>query len=151
VAAALGSGVMDESADALRDRCAAQVEDLHRVIEDWLTGRAPRTPASFAAFAEAHTPDFTMVTPDGVLMHRDELLPGFEGAHGGAAGLSIRIADVSVVHADTGGVLVTYEEHQNGPAGPSVRRSTVLLVRDADAAHGLRSRHLHETWVARER
>jgi hypothetical protein len=142
---------MDESADALRDRCAAQVEDLHRVIEDWLTGRVPRTPASLAPFAEAHAADFTMVTPDGLLMHRDELLPGFEGAHGAAPGLSIRIADVTVVHADTGAVLVTYEEHQDGPAGPSVRRSTVLLARDAGAPHGLRSRHLHETWVARGR
>ncbi|OZM82466.1 DUF4440 domain-containing protein [Pseudonocardia sp. MH-G8] len=146
---------MDESVDTLRDRCAAQVGDLHRTIEDWLTGRVQRTPASFAVFADAHAPDFTMVTPDGVLMHRDELLAGFEGAHGGAPGLSIRIADVTVVHAtadiDTGGVLVTYEEHQDGPAGRSVRRSTVLLVRDAAAPHGLRSRHLHETWVSRER
>src|SRR5687768_5346790 len=110
---------MDESLDELRDRCAAQIGDLHRVIEDWLGGRASRTPAAFAAFAEAHAAGFTMVTPDGAMLGRDELLPGFEGAHGSAPGLRIRIADVAVVHADARGVVVTYEEWQEGPAGRS--------------------------------
>jgi hypothetical protein len=142
---------MNESVAALHDRCAAQIGDLHRVIEEWLTGRVPRTPASFAAFDEAHAPDFTMVTPEGALLTRDQLLPGFEGAHGSAPGLSIRIVEVTVVHADAGSVVATYEEWQDSPAGRSGRRSTVLLVRDAGAPHGLRSRHLHETWIDRGR
>jgi hypothetical protein len=137
--------------DELRDRCAAQIRDLHRVIEDWLTGRAPRTAEAFAAFADAHSPEFTMVPPDGALLRRDELLPGFEGAHGTAPGLRIRISDVALVHADTGGIMVTYEEWQDGPAGQSARRSTVLLEPHNGAPHGLRSRHLHETWMDRGR
>lgn len=137
--------------DELRDRCAAQIRDLHRVIEDWLTGRAPRTAEAFADFADAHSPEFTMVPPDGALLGRDEFLPGFEGAHGTAPGLRIRISDVALVHADTGGILVTYEEWQDGSAGRSGRRSTVLLEPHAAAPHGLRSRHLHETWIDRGR
>ena len=146
--AGLVSVVMEESAVDLRERCAAQIADLHRVIEDWLTGRAPRTPAAFAAFGEAHTPGFTMVTPEGAVLTRERLLPAFEGAHGSVPGLSIRIADVVVVHADTNCVVVTYEEWQDGPTGRSGRRSSVVLVRDAAAPHGLRSRHLHETWIS---
>jgi hypothetical protein len=142
---------MDESADDLHRRCAAQIADLHRVIEDWLTGRAARTPAAFAAFTDAHAPSFTMITPDGALLARDVLLPGFEGAHGSAPGLQIRIDGATVVHADAGSVVVTYEEWQDGPAGRSGRRSTVVLERHAGAAHGLRSRHLHETWIDRGR
>ncbi|GAA5123816.1 DUF4440 domain-containing protein [Pseudonocardia adelaidensis] len=137
--------------DELHERCAAQIEGLHRVIEEWLAGRSPRTAEAFAAFADAHSPDFTMVTPDGALLRRDELLPGFEGAHGAAPGLRIRIADVAVVHSDVGGVLATYEEWQDGPAGRTGRRSTVLLERHTGARHGLRSRHLHATWIDRER
>ena len=137
--------------DELRDRCAAQIDGLHRLIEDWLSGRAPRTAEAFAAFADAHSPDFTMVAPDGALLGRDELLPGFEGAHGTAPGLRIRISDVALVHAGPGGVVATYEEWQDGPAGRSGRRSTVLLEPHASAPHGLRSRHLHETWIDRGR
>ncbi|GAA0938337.1 DUF4440 domain-containing protein [Pseudonocardia zijingensis] len=137
--------------DELRERCAAQIDGLHRVIEDWLSGRAPRTPESFAAFADAHSPGFTMVTPDGALLSADELLPGFERAHGATPGLRIRIDDVAIVHEDAAGVVATYEEWQEGPAGRTGRRSTVLLERHAEAPHGLRSRHLHETWIRRER
>lgn len=133
--------------DELRDRCAAQIRDLHREIEDWLGGRVPRTPAAFAAFADVHSPDFTMVTPDGALLGRDELLPGFEDAYGTAPGLRISISEVALVHADAGGVVVTYEEWQDGPAGRSGRRSTVLLEPHAGVPYGLRSRHLHETWI----
>jgi hypothetical protein len=137
--------------DELRDRCAAQIDGLHRVIEDWLAGRAPRTAEAFAAFADAHSPDFTMIPPDGALLRRDELLPGFEGAHGSAPGLRIRIADVTLVHADAAGIVATYEEWQDGPAGRTGRRSTVLLEPQAAAPHGLWSRHLHETWIDRGR
>ncbi|QYN35753.1 hypothetical protein K1T35_47065 [Pseudonocardia sp. DSM 110487] len=134
--------------DELRNRCAAQIGDLHRVIEDWLGGRLPRTPAAFAAFADAHAPGFTMVAPDGALLGVDELLPGFEGAYGTAPGLRISISEVALVHADGGGVVVTYEEWQDGPAGRTGRRSTVLLEPHAGAPYGLRSRHLHETWIS---
>ncbi|WP_219418720.1 DUF4440 domain-containing protein [Pseudonocardia nigra] len=142
---------MDESAEALCERCAAQVDQLHRTIAAWLTGSAPRTPAVFAAFADAHAEQFTMVTPDGALLRRDELFRGFEGAHGSAPGLTIRIADVDVdvVRADRECVVATYEEWQNGAGAPSGRRSTALLDRDPAAPHGLRSRHLHETWISR--
>jgi hypothetical protein len=142
---------MDESADALRDRCAAQIRDLHQVIEDWLGGVGPRAPDAFAAFVDAHSLGFTMITPDGTLLGRDELLPGFEEAHGTVPGLRIRISDIAVVHADTSGVVVTYEEWQEGSTGRPGRRSTVLLERDDAAPHGLRSRHLHETWINSDR
>jgi hypothetical protein len=133
--------------DELRDRCAAQIRDLHRVIEDWLGGRVPRTHSAFAAFADAHAPGFTMVTPDGALLGRDQLLPGFEGAYATAPGLRISISGVALVHAAGGAAVVTYEEWQDGPAGRTGRRSTVLLEGHAGAPHGLRSRHLHETWI----
>jgi hypothetical protein len=140
---------MDESADDLSARCAAQIGELHRTIADWLTGRSPGTPEAFAAFADSHAPGFTMITPAGSLVHRDDLLPGFKNAHGSAPEISIEIVDVTVVHADATSVVATYEEWQDGPAGRTGRRSTVLFERDGAARHGLRSRHLHETWISR--
>lgn len=140
---------MDMTPDELTARCAVRIGDLHRAIADWLTGRAPRTPEVFAAFEDAHTHAFTMITPEGRLVHRDELLPGFKNAHGTAPELSIEIVDVEVVHADAGCVVATYEEWQDGLAGRTGRRSTVVFDRDPAGPHGLRSRHLHETWISR--
>jgi hypothetical protein len=132
-------------------RATAHIEALHRTIADWLTGRSPRTPAAFAAFADAHTADFTMIPPDGAVLRGAELLPGFEAAHGSTPELTIGIEDVQVVHADGTCVVAMYEERHDGPAGRTARRSTVLLTFDASAPHGLRSRHLHETWSDRGR
>lgn len=62
---------------------------------------------------------------------------------------SVDDLDVTVVHADAASVVATYEGWQDGPAGRTGRRSTVLFERDAAARHGLRSKHLHETWISR--
>jgi hypothetical protein len=140
---------MDVTPDELVARCTAHIDDLHRIIADWLTGRAPRTPAAFAAFEAAHAHAFTMITPEGTLVHRGELLPGFKNAHGSAPELAIEIGEVEVVHADSGCVVATYEEWQDGLAGRTGRRSTVVFEWDPAAPHGLRSRHLHETWISR--
>ncbi|OLT17671.1 hypothetical protein BJF78_12630 [Pseudonocardia sp. CNS-139] len=120
---------------------------MHGVIADWLTGRA--APSAFDAFAGAHHAAFTMITPEGALVRRDDLLPGFKNAHGSAPELVIQIVGVRVVHADATTVVATYEEWQDGPAGRTGRRSTVVFERDVAAPHGLRSRHLHETWITR--
>lgn len=129
----------------MRARCVEAVEGLHRTIEGWLTGRSPRTLDAFAEFADAHAADFTMITPDGVLVPRDELFVGFEAAHGSSPGLAIRIEGVDVVSVDERSAVATYEEWQDGPGGHTGRRSTVLF--DIDGAE-LRSRHLHETWIS---
>jgi hypothetical protein len=140
---------MDETADDVSARCLAHISDLHRTIADWLTGRAPGNAEAFAAFADAHAGGFTMVTPEGSLLHRDDVLPGFKNAHGSAPELSIEIVGVSVVHADSASVVATYEEWQDGLAGRTGRRSTVVFERDPAAPHGLRAKHLHETWITR--
>jgi hypothetical protein len=142
---------MDGNADDLAGLCAAQIGDLHRTIADWLAGRAPRTAEAFAAFEDAHSHAFTMVTPEGVVVRRDELLPGFKNAHGSAPELTIEIVGVEVVHADATSVVAMYEEWQEGLAGRTGRRSTVLFERDPSAPYGLRCRHLHETWISRGR
>ncbi|GEL19655.1 DUF4440 domain-containing protein [Pseudonocardia asaccharolytica] len=140
---------MDESADILRTRCAARIADPHRTIADRLTGRSPRTPGSFAAFADAHAAEFTMVSPDGALLRRKDLLPGCEGAHGAAPGLSIEIIGVDVVRVDAASVVAIYEEWQDGQDGRTGRRSTVLFDRDPAAPRSLHLRHLQETWISR--
>ncbi|MFD1939104.1 DUF4440 domain-containing protein [Nonomuraea mangrovi] len=124
--------------------CRAEVVRHHRVIEAWLTGRAPRT--ELDVFAAAHTPDFAYTTPDGQTLPLPHLLAMIEPAHGAAPSLTIEIHDVRVVAGADTVVVATYDEHHHGP-DPRDRRATVVFVRDATAPHGLRWRHLHETWI----
>ncbi|MFC6894898.1 DUF4440 domain-containing protein [Nonomuraea dietziae] len=131
-------------ADDDADACRAEIVRHHRVIEDWLTGRGARS--DLPTFADAHTPAFTLITPDGEALPLPSVLAVIETAYGAVPTLAIAIRDVKVVASAESFVVATYEEHHGGQ-NPSVRRATVVLVRDATAPHGLRWTHLHETWT----
>jgi hypothetical protein len=129
---------------ALEDRCEREVRELHVFFEDWFTGR--RTDGIGRAEA-ALGPEFRMVTPDGVVRPREEVLAGIEAggdAHDEAFGIDVR--SVRVCDRTDDRCLVAYEEHQFG-AEPSARTSTALFAPDDDAPEGVEWRHLHETWL----
>ncbi|MFE3449171.1 DUF4440 domain-containing protein [Nonomuraea sp. NPDC059194] len=124
--------------------CQAEIVRHHETIEGWLNGRAPRS--DLDVFASAHSSDFAYTSPDGRTLPMPDLMAMIESAHGAAPSLVIEIRDVEVVASADTVVVATYEERHYGP-DPRNRRATVVFVRDADAPHGLRWRHLHETWI----
>jgi hypothetical protein len=111
----------------------------HRVIERWLSGAAD--PAEFEALASAHALDFTWIATDGSVRTATETLNLIEGAHGSAPGLTIEIAAVVPVDADSSAPAAAFLERQ--PDGD--RWVTVIFTREGT---GLRWRHLQETLVA---
>lgn len=128
--------------------CASEVERLHRVLQGWLSGTTPDTKAEFAAFADSHTRDFTLITVDGAELTRDQIIGGLRTAHGSAPKLRIRTRDTRLV-TTAGPVLVaTFTELHSGTAEARSRRCTAVFERAPDAPHGLRWRHLQETPLA---
>ncbi|MFI6883531.1 DUF4440 domain-containing protein [Streptosporangium canum] len=130
-----------------RAACRAEIVRLHEVLERWLSGRAPRTAEEFAAFARAHLPGFTLSGPDGSSLTRDQVLAWVEAAHGRTPGIGIRIREVELVAADGPLLVAAYQEWQRGTGADRNRRATAVFLRDPAAPHGLRWRHLHETWM----
>ncbi|MEV3984511.1 DUF4440 domain-containing protein [Nonomuraea sp. NPDC049758] len=112
----------------------AEIVRHHEVIERWLTGAAARE--EFARFADAHAPGFTLITPDGRTLTRDQVLAEVETLHGRAPELTIEIRDVRIIASDGALVAATYQEVQPD----RTRQSTVVL----QSATWL---HLHETWL----
>ncbi|MFF7243403.1 DUF4440 domain-containing protein [Embleya sp. NPDC008237] len=126
--------------------CRAEIVRLHVLIEGLLTGAG----GDAVGFALAHAPDFTLVEPGGGTLSRPEVLAMVEGARGVLPGLRIGIEDVRVVASASEFVVASYREVQvRADGGGDVRAATVVFERDASAVHGLRWRHLHETWVER--
>ncbi|MET8332982.1 hypothetical protein ABZV14_02605 [Streptosporangium canum] len=140
-----GAGGSREAADGAA--CRAEIVRLHEVLERWLSGRAPRTAEEFAAFARAHLPGFTLSGPDGSSLTRDQVLAWVEAAHGRTPGIGIRIREVELVAADGPLLVAAYQEWQRGTGADRNRRATAVFLRDPAAPHGLRWRHLHETWM----
>ncbi|MEO0681668.1 MAG: hypothetical protein AAF192_14780 [Pseudomonadota bacterium] len=135
-----------------QDLAALAVEeahDLHRFLQDWLTGDRPRD--GFARFADAMAPELEVTSPLGTATGRDALLPEFEGLHGALAAqrdafrIWVENAECRQVFGDV--ALVTYEEWHALEGATSARRSTVLYRRAPDAPGGVRWLHVHETWL----
>jgi hypothetical protein len=118
----------------------AEVERQHRLLASWLGSAAgPRVLEELAA---AHTADFSMVTTEGHVLHRAQLLDGLAGAGNTSPGLRILISDVTVVATLEGSVLVRFLETHVDHGHTSSRRVTALLRRERTA---LRWAHVHET------
>ncbi|MER5318151.1 hypothetical protein [Streptosporangium roseum] len=137
---------MSREADAAA-ACRAEIVRLHEVIERWLSGRAPRTAEEFDAFAGALLPGFTLSGPDGSSLTRDQVLAWIEAEHGRTPGIGIRIREMELVAAEGPLLVAAYQEWQRGTGADRDRRATAVFLRDPAAPHGLRWRHLHETWM----
>lgn len=122
-----------------------EIVEQHRFIEGWLRGTAG--PERFAEFVAAHTPDFALYGPDGSVTGLRDLAEGFAGARGTAPDLEISISGARPLAAGEGLLVAVYSEHQRTARWTGTRHSTVVFVPDPAARHGLRWRHLHETWA----
>ena len=128
----------------LAELAAREVVALHEFFVAWFRpGPAP----DFRACEGAFHPDFQMVTPDGRLLGRSEIIQGIQASRGRlAASLTIDILDIRTLWQEGDAVLLAYIEQQYREGRTTRRRSSALLLRAASAPRGILWRHLQETW-----
>jgi hypothetical protein len=131
---------------------AAEIRDLHVFLVGWLGGALPRNQETFADFAGVMAPGFVIISPNGAVTRRDDLLTELEAAHGARGNVeppfTIRIEKITPAHVRGDLALVAYQEWQDLPAETTARQSSALFGRAPDARHGVHWLHLHETWIA---
>lgn len=121
--------------------CHAEIARLHDFFQEWHRGNL--APEDFAQCEAALAPGFTIVTPVGQLLERDEILSAVRRHHGGEPpDFGIRTVARSCQRV-RGLHVSTYEEHQEGTRS-TVRLATALLseVEDRLVWHAV-----HETWI----
>ena len=118
------------------------IVELHAVFEQWF--RAERD--DIARVHETLHDAFTFITPQGACVDRASLMANLATARG-ARMLRIRVRDVRVLWVGADTAVATYEEWHDHDAYTTGRASTAVFAIDADAPHGVRWRHLHETWI----
>ena len=88
-----------------------------------------------------------MVTPDGRLLGRNEIIQGIQASRGRlAASLTIDIRDIRTLWQEGDAALLAYIEQQYRDGRTTRRRSSALLLREPSAPRGILWRHLQETW-----
>lgn len=121
--------------------CHAEVARLHQFFQDWFQG--VHSADELAPCEEALAPGFTIVTPGGDVVQRDEILEAIR-LHRGGETPDFQIRTVPRSCQQVRGLhITTYEEHQTGERS-TARLSTAVLGANDD----LFSWHaLHETWI----
>lgn len=121
--------------------CFGEVARLHDFFQAWFRGDLGLE--DFAQCEAALSDGFTIVTPGGELIRRDELLAALR-RHCGREPGDFTIETVGrVCHRADGVHLVTYDEHQTGPRS-TIRVSTAAIT---ETGEGFSWHSVHETWV----
>lgn len=128
--------------------CEREIRSLHTFFVRWYTGDDR---ADFDRFENALAPSFEMVTPDGEVLGRDEVLAHIRGERGEHEndGFGIEISNVETLDKHAGRALVRYEEWQETKDGEDGRVSTALFRPSGGAPEGVEWIHLHETGLGK--
>jgi hypothetical protein len=124
-----------------------EIIDLHKFIQDWLTGSVPKTEEAYSRLRDVLDENFIIVNPAGVATPRNEIIKSFWSAHcGQEKNFTIEIRNLN--HRITFGdyALFTYEEWQFGQSATS--RISSVLFRKSAKGNRVRWVHLHETWIS---
>jgi hypothetical protein len=135
----------DEHDEAmLRERAIAEVIELHRFFVDWLGAGE----GGIERLAHALAAEFRMVPPSGAIVGRQQVIDMLAGGRG-SRGSAFRIAvdEIDTAEIAAGHCLATYIERQDGPDGPTARRSSALFRAAACSPNGVQWLHLQETWI----
>lgn len=121
--------------------CHREVARLHQLFQEWFRGEAPDS--AFDECERALAPDFTIVTPAGTVIERNQILAAIRHHRGGEPA-DFRIETVPrTCHQVRGLHISIYEEHQTG-ARATVRLSTAVI---GEADDLMRWHSVHETWI----
>jgi hypothetical protein len=134
--------------DASLFSCAkAEIIERHAFFVRWFT-EASLKPSEFERCEAAFDAHFRMITPDGMLHGRAEVLRRLRKAKASMElKFEIAVEGVKELWLGEEAGIVGYVEAQLIDGRRTRRRSSALFERCATAPNGVAWRHLHETWV----
>jgi hypothetical protein len=126
----------------LATAAAREIVELHALFMDLFTGRS----RDFSRCEAAFSPKLEMVTPEGRLVTRAQILEGLKSATA-RADFRITIHDIAPIAEGAGSVLLRYIEEQYRDGETTRRLSIALFETEGAAPCGVAWRYLQETWI----
>ena len=126
----------------LASAAAREIVELHALFVEVFTGRS----RDFSRCEAALSPQLEMVTPEGRLVNRAQIMAALINATA-RADLQIAIQAIAPVREDAGSVLLRYIEEQYRDGETTRRLSIALFETASNAPNGVAWRYLQETWI----
>lgn len=138
----------DVQTTELRARCEDEVVGLHRFFQEWYRGEIDAAGEGFSRMSDVLAEGFHLISPDGRLVGRSEILASVRRAHGSKSPeFAIRTGECHFRAGSRRLGVVTYEEWHEEGGERRGRVSTAVFHDRADAPNGVEWVHVHETWV----
>ncbi len=130
----------------LADRAAREIVERHDAFVTWFTGKGDDSVID--EMMRCFAPSMVMAGPDGEVIPHDPLMQGLRDERGRREPeFEIAVSEVAPLWTSDDAVLMGYIERQFIGGERTARRSTALMIRDADAPNGVAWVHVHETWL----
>lgn|GEM_PF-456638 len=132
--------------ELLTPQAEREIVALHEFFQQWYRGELE--PTDFARFERALEADFQIITPEGMLLPRADIIQAVRQQAGSDPSAVLEIRNVELVAVDTDIAVFRYEEWQSSAGvAPRGRLSSVVFRRRDDADNGLGWRQVQETWL----
>jgi len=128
----------------IEDAAREEVLALHRFLDAWLKGKAPKGGGGPDRLADALSDDFVVIHPSGTRATKSDVVAAFAAAHGSKPNTyALRVGGIETRRLCEHICLAIYEEWHEGEPGRA-RLSSAILRRRA-AGRGLEWCQLQET------
>src|SRR5262245_47110249 len=121
---------------------AREVVELHALFVEIFTGRS----RDFGRCEAAFSPKLEMVTPEGRLVDRAQIMAALKNATA-PADFRISIHHIAPVREDAESILLRYIEEQYRDGETTRRLSIALFETASEAPCGVAWHYLQETWI----
>jgi hypothetical protein len=124
-----------------------EIIEIHQFFLGWFNGWVSDDEKIFNRLTRVLAEEFTLITPQGKLIRREELISIMKSAYHTRKGMRIWIENVQILHKIGEITLVSYEEWQMVEREVTVRLTSAVFKFQPGAPNKIIWLHVHETWM----
>ena len=126
------------------DNIQKEITELHQFFEKWYRGKIENTGQSFSRMADVLAAEFTLITPDGHVVERKQLLDLMRSEYFAKPEIKIWVENCRLRFSDQNVYIVIYEEHGVDKNQKRVSLITAVLRENQKQVNGLEWVHINE-------
>ena len=126
------------------DNIEKEITELHQFFESWYRGKIENTEQIFSRMADVLAAEFALVTPDGHVVERKQLLELMRAEYASKPEIKIWTENCRLRFSDQNVFIVIYEEHGIDKNRKRVSLITAVLQKNQQHVNGLEWVHISE-------
>ena len=121
-----------------------EITELHQFFESWYRGNIENSERSFSRLADVLAAEFALITPDGHVVERKQLLDLMRTEYATKPEIKIWVENCQLRFSDQNVFVVIYEEHGIDKDRKQESLITAVFRKNQKQVNGLEWVHIHE-------